>query len=88
MDKEELYKATIAPPAPGIPFIKADPPPLVTPAVEAKEEEGIDRGVVIIPPQEGQHNKEMEAYPADYVRYCQGRMREHKRQTGELPRWK
>ena len=87
-NREKVYKAAIAPPAPEIPSIKAEAPPTITAAENTKAEEGIDYGVIIIPPQEGQHNEEAESYPKDYIKYCQGRMREYKRREGELPRWK
>lgn len=88
MDREGLYKAAIAPPAAGLPVIKADHPPTATAGGNAKAEDGVEYGIIIIPPQEGQHNEEAEAYPEDYIKYCQGRIREHNRRTGKPPQWK
>lgn len=50
-------------------------------------ENGIDYGIVILPPIDGDTNPEMESYPADYVEYARDRLREHKREHGELPKW-
>lgn len=50
-------------------------------------EDGIDYGIVILPPVMDEHNPEMESYPADYIEYAQDRLRDYKREHGELPKW-
>lgn len=44
-------------------------------------------GVVILPPIIGDSNTEVESYPADYVEYSLNRMKEYKKEHGELPEW-
>ena len=50
-------------------------------------EEGIDYGIVILPPVDGETSGEVEIYPADYLEYCQDRLRSYKAENGELPKW-
>lgn len=59
------------------------------PPAETKpeDEEGITSGVIILPPIETDTCPEMEHYPEDYVAFAQERMREYKREHGELPQW-
>lgn len=52
-----------------------------------REQEGIDYGVVILPPVIDTHNPEVESYSADYVKYAQDRLREYYKENGEIPRW-
>lgn len=49
--------------------------------------EGVDYGVVIIPPILGESNPEIDSYPADYLEYCKDRMRAYKEENGELPKY-
>lgn len=49
--------------------------------------EGIDYGIVVLPPVMGETNEEIDSYPADYIEYAQDRLREYKREHGELPRY-
>ncbi len=51
------------------------------------DEDGITSGVIILPPIMTDTNPEMDSYPEDYVKYAQERMREYKREHGELPQW-
>ena len=53
----------------------------------AEPQEGIDYGVIILPPVDGHANPEMESYPADYVEYAQERLRAYQREHGERPAW-
>jgi len=53
----------------------------------AQPQEGIDYGLIILPPVDGSTNPEMEPYPADYVEYAQERLRAYQREHGELPAW-
>ena len=50
-------------------------------------EDGIDYGLIILPPIEGEYSEEMSGYPQDYIEYAQGRLRFYKEQHGELPTW-
>ena len=50
-------------------------------------EEGIDYGIVILPPVQGDSSTEIDSYPADYIAYSQDRLRDYKREHGELPRY-
>ena len=63
------------------------PEPLREEATEATATEGIDYGVVIIPPKLDDHNEELDSYPADYLEYCKDRMRAYKEANGELPKY-
>lgn len=54
---------------------------------EAEAQEGIDYGVVVLPPVMGTENAEVDSYPADYIEYCQDRLRAYKEKTGELPKY-
>ena len=56
-------------------------------ATAAEPQEGVDYGVIILPPIEGSTNPEMESYPADYVEYAKERLRDCQREHGELPAW-
>lgn len=56
-------------------------------AAAAEPQEGVDYGVVILPPVDGSTNSEIESYPADYVEYAQERLRAYQRERGELPAW-
>lgn len=53
-----------------------------------KSEEGIDYGVVILPPVIDESNPEIDSYPEDYIQYAQERLREYKAEHGELPKYK
>lgn len=50
-------------------------------------EEGIDYGLIILPPIDGSDNPEMNGYPADYLEYAQQRLKKYKQEHGELPQW-
>lgn len=50
-------------------------------------EEGIDYGLIILPPKEGATSPELDSYPADYIEYAQERLRAYKREHGELPQY-
>lgn len=50
-------------------------------------EEGIDYGVVILPPVMGESNSEVESYPEEYLDFCQDKLRSYKKENGELPQW-
>lgn len=52
---------------------------------EIGPQEGIEYGVVIIPPVYGQTNEEVDGYPSDYVMYVQERLRKYVTEHGELP---
>lgn len=45
-------------------------------------------GVIILPPIIGESNTEVDSYPADYIEYSLNRMKEYKKEHGELPEWK
>ena len=53
----------------------------------SKLEEGIDYGVVILPPVIGESNEEIDSYPQGYIEYAQDRLREYKAEHGELPKY-
>ncbi len=53
----------------------------------AEPQEGVDYGVIILPPVDESTNPEMEYCPADYVEYAQERLRAYQREHGELPAW-
>lgn len=63
------------------------PEPLREEATEATATEGIDYGVVIIPPILDEASPERDSYPADYVEYCKDRLRAYKEENGELPKY-
>ena len=56
-------------------------------ATAADPQEGVDYGVIILPPLDGSTNPEVESYPADYVEYAQERLRAYQREHGKLPAW-
>lgn len=56
-------------------------------AGEEQEQEGVDYGVIILPPVTDTRNPEMESYPADYVEYAQDRLKAYLKENGNLPRW-
>lgn len=87
MGKEtDLYKAATGNPS-SMGYIKASPAQQVPIISEGKAEEGIDYGIIVLPPVADEQNPEVEAYPEDYIKYCQGRMRTYKGTNGELPQW-
>lgn len=49
--------------------------------------EGIDYGIVVLPPVLDEHNEELESYPEDYIHYAQDRLRAYKEEHGELPKY-
>ena len=49
--------------------------------------DGIDYGLIILPPIDGEYSEEMSGYPQDYIEYAQGRLREYKEKHGKLPKW-
>lgn len=63
----------------------------IEPAVASERDtagtEGIDYGLIILPPIDGEYSEEMSGYPADYIEYAQGRLRDYKEQHGTLPTW-
>ena len=63
------------------------PEPLREEATVDTALEGVDYGVVIIPPRLNEHNEELDSYPEDYVEYCKDRMRAYKEKHGELPKY-
>ena len=64
--------------------------PLYTPPeADLKEETGtpeggIDYGVLVLPPLQGQEPM----WPEDYVKYCRQHMKEYSRELGKPPEWK
>ncbi len=54
---------------------------------DSKAVEGIDYGIVVLPPVLDEHNKELDSYPADYIEYAQDRLRAYKEEHGELPKY-
>lgn len=50
--------------------------------------DGITAGVVIIPPRHNEECAECDQYPADYIEYCQDRMKDYYSKTGEVPRYR
>lgn len=50
-------------------------------------EDGIDYGLIILPPLDGSKCPELENYPEDYVEYAQERLRKYKKEQGALPQW-
>ena len=56
-------------------------------ATEPTAVEGIDYGVVILPPVLDETSPEIDSYPADYIEYAQDRLRAYKEEHGELPRY-
>lgn len=71
-----------------LPFIKGRTAPQVPPEAEARDpEEGIDYGVIVLPPVMDEHNPEMEGYPEEYLEACKDRLRDYKEANGELPKW-
>ena len=63
------------------------PEPLREEATEATALEGVDYGVVVIPPILDEASPERDSYPADYVEYCKDRLRAYKEENGELPKY-
>ncbi len=49
--------------------------------------EGVDYGVVVLPPVLDESNPEVDSYPADYIEYAQDRLRAYKKEHGELPKY-
>lgn len=49
--------------------------------------EGIEYGVLILPPVIGESNEELDSYPDDYIEYAQDRLRAYKEDHGELPHY-
>lgn len=49
--------------------------------------EGIDYGIVVLPPVMGESNEELDSYPEGYIEYAQDRLRAYKEENGELPRY-
>lgn len=63
------------------------PEPLREEATVDTTLEGVDYGVVIIPPILDEASPERDSYPADYVEYCKDRLRAYKEENGELPKY-
>lgn len=54
---------------------------------QEEAEEGIDYGVLILPPVLDEHNEELDSYPDEYIEYVQDRLKDYKEEHGELPKY-
>lgn len=58
-----------------------------TTAGAREPEEGIDYGVVILPPIMGTENEVIDNYPAEYIERSQEKLRAYKKENGSLPHY-